>query len=110
MSRHKKTNRGLSTVVTGAILLSAVAIMGIMVVTWANTNLTRHQIELEESFSDHYNKINEKILIEHIWFGNTGPSINITMNNIGTIGLNVTTIKITNITSVMLNSPPTIVI
>jgi len=37
MSRHKKTNRGLSTVVTGAILLSAVAIMGIMVVAWANT-------------------------------------------------------------------------
>ena len=91
--------RALSTVVTGAILLSAVAIMGIMVVTWANTNLTRHQIELEETFSDTYNKLNEKILIEHVWFGNTGPSINITMNNIGTIGLNVTTIKITNITS-----------
>jgi len=99
MSRHKKTNRGLSTVVTGAILLSAVAIMGIAVVSWANTNLTRHQIDLEETFADHYNKINEKMLIEHVWFGNTGPSINITMNNIGTIGLNVTTIKITNITS-----------
>jgi len=99
MSRHKKTKRGLSTVVTGAILLSAVAIMGIMVVAWANTNLITHQIKLEETFSDNYNKINEKMLIEHVWFGNTGPSINITMNNIGTIGLNVTTIKITNITS-----------
>ena len=99
MSRHKKTNRGLSTVVTGAILLSAVAIMGIMVVTWANTNLITHQIKLEETFSDTYNKLNENILIEHVWFGNTGPSINITMNNIGTIGLNVTTLKITNITS-----------
>jgi len=99
MSRHKKTKRALSTVVTGAILLTAVTVMGIMVVGWANTNLTKHQLELESSFSDTYNKINEKILIEHIWFGNTGPSINITMNNIGTIGLNVTTLKITNITS-----------
>ena len=99
MSRHKKTNRGLSTVVTSAILLSAVAIMGIMVVGWANSNLVTHQIKLEETFSDSYNKLNEKMLIEHVWFGNTGPSINITMNNIGTIGLNVTTIKITNITS-----------
>ncbi len=99
MLHHKKTKRGLSTVVTGAILLSAVAIMGIMVVGWANTNLTRHQLDLETSFSETYNKINEEILIEHIWFGNTGPSINITMNNIGTIGLNVTTLKITNITS-----------
>jgi len=96
---YKKTKRALSTVVTGAILLTAVTVMGIMVVGWANTNLTRHQLDLETSFSDTYNKINEKIFIEHIWFGNTGPSINITMNNIGTIGLNVTTLKITNITS-----------
>ena len=73
--------------------------MGIMVVGWANTNLTKHQIELESTLSDTYNKLNEKMFIEHIWFGNTGPSINFTMNNIGTVGLNVTTIKITNITS-----------
>jgi len=99
MSRHKNTHRGLSTVVTSAILLAAVAIMGTMIVTWANTNLLTHQIQLEETFSDHYNKANEKMLIEHVWFGNTGPSINVTMNNIGIIGLNVTTIKITNITS-----------
>jgi len=99
MMNRRGYRRALSTVVTGAILLSAVAIMGIMVVGWANTNLTKHQIDLAETFADHYNKINEKMLIEHVWFGNTGPSINITMNNIGTIGLNVTTIKITNITS-----------
>jgi len=99
MHRHKKTKRGLSTIVTSAILLSAVAIMGVMVVGWANSNLITHQVKLEETFSDTYNKLNEKMLIEHVWFGNTGPSINITMNNIGTIGYNVTTIKITNITS-----------
>jgi len=99
MPHHRKTKRGLSTVVTGAILLSAVAIMGVMIVGWANTNLTTHQLALETTLSNTYNKINEKILIEHVWFGNTGPSINITMNNIGTVGLNVTTIKITNITS-----------
>lgn len=99
MYHHKKTKRGLSTIVTSAILLSAVAIMGIMVVGWANSNLITHQVKLEETFSDTYNKLNEKMLIEHVWFGNTGPSINITINNIGTIGLNVTTIKITNITS-----------
>jgi len=99
MSYHKKTKRGLSTVVTGAILLAAVAIMGVMIVGWANSNLSKHQMELESTLSDTYNKINERILIEHVWFGNVGPSINITMNNIGTVGLNVTAIKITNITS-----------
>jgi len=99
MRRHKRTKRGLSTIVTGAILLAAVAIMGIMIVGWANANLTKHQMELESTLSATYNKLNEKILIEHVWFGISGPSINITMNNIGTVGLNVTEIKITNITS-----------
>lgn len=104
MQFHKKPRRGLSTVVTGAILLSAVAIMGIMIVAWANTNLTQHQIELEETLSNNYNRINEKILIEHVWFNSIGPAINVTMNNIGTVGLNVTEIKITNITSSQLYS------
>ncbi len=99
MHLHKKTKRGLSSIVTGAILLSAVAVMGIMIVAWANMNLTKHQQDLDSTISDNYNKINEKIFIEHIWFGSTGPSMNITMNNIGTIGLNVTEIQITNMTS-----------
>ena len=104
MPHHKKTKRGLSTIVTSAILLSAVAIMGIMIVGWANTNLITHQIKLEETFSDSHNKINEKILFEHVWFGTTpSNNINITMNNIGTIGLNVTEIKITDTGSGQVN-------
>ncbi|MBI5860175.1 MAG: hypothetical protein HZB73_05790 [Nitrosarchaeum sp.] len=94
----KKTRRGLSSIVTGAILLSAVTVMGLLVVVWANTNLTTHQKSLDSTVSSNFNKINEKLFIEHIWFG-SGPSMNITMNNIGTIGLNVTKIQITNMTS-----------
>ncbi len=100
MPHHRKTKRALSTIVTSAILLTAVAIMGIMIVGWANSNLTKNQMELESTLSATYNKLNEKILIEHVWFGTTpSNNINITMNNIGTVGLNVTEIKITNITS-----------
>lgn len=95
----KKTRRGLSTIVTSAILLSAVAVMGVIVVTWANTNLVKHQQDLDSTVSTNYNKINEKILIEHVWFNRNGPVVNMTLNNIGTIGLNVTSVIITNVTS-----------
>lgn len=95
---NKKTRRGLSSIVTGAMLLSAVTIMGLMLVVWANTNLSQKQKALDTTISTNYNKISEKLFIENIWFG-SGPSMNITMNNIGTIGLNVTKIQITNITS-----------
>ena len=99
MHLNKKTKRGLSSIVTGAILLSAVAVMGVVIVIWANSNLVKHQENLDSTVSDNFNKINEKILIEHVWFDNTGPSMNVTMNNIGTIGLNVTEINITDMDS-----------
>ncbi len=91
--------RALSTVVTSVMLLTAVATMGVSIVAWSQSNLTQHQILLESSFSDHLNRLKENLLIEHIWFGGTGPSVNVTINNIGTVGLNVTEIAITNITS-----------
>jgi archaellum component FlaF (FlaF/FlaG flagellin family) len=92
-----KKRRALSSVVTGALLLSAVSVMGITIITWANSNLQTHQAELDQVFADNHNKINERIIVEHIWFGTSGPSINITMSNTGTLGLNVTEIKVQNI-------------
>jgi len=50
-------------------------------------------------------KINEDILIENIWFATPSlPSmaenhLNVTLSNIGILGLNVTTIRVTNVTA-----------
>jgi hypothetical protein len=95
---NKNTKRGLSSIVTGAILLSAVTVLGVGLVAWSNTNLSTHQKNLDSTISTNYNKFSEKLFIENVWFG-SGPSMNITMNNIGTIGINVTKIQITNTTS-----------
>ena len=93
--RVSLSKRGLSTVVTSAILLTAVAVMGIMIVTWSNANLARQQQDLDSSFSDNLNRINEELLLGNIWFGITpSNNINITMSNVGTVGLNVTEIEI----------------
>jgi len=93
--RVSLSKRGLSTAVTSAILLAAVTVMGTMVVSWSNMNLIRHQQDLDSAFSDNLNRINEELLLGNIWFGNTpSNNINITMNNVGTVGLNVTEIEI----------------
>lgn len=90
----KKTRRALSTIVTSAILLSAVAIMGAAVVAWSNSNLSAHQQELEETFTASINKIKENLVFENVWFKSTLPkSVNVTLSNIGDVGLNVTNIK-----------------
>lgn len=96
-----KKKRGLSTVVTSAILLSAVAIMGVMLIGWANTNLYTKQANLEDSIDSKMNKLHEDLLIENIWFGASPNIVNITLNNVGSIGINVTKIQIANSTNTL---------
>jgi archaellum component FlaF (FlaF/FlaG flagellin family) len=97
-----KNRRGLSTVITTAILLSAISIMGVTLVAWSNTSLQTQQIQMEISFNDKINKLNEDVSIENIWFGTSPNIVNVTLNNVGTIGLNVTAIKIVNTTDTLI--------
>ena len=86
--------------VTSAIILSAVSIMGVMMLAWSQTSMMEQKMEIEEIFSTQLNKINEDLLLENIWFATT-PSpnhLNVTMTNIGILGLNVTEIHVTNVT------------
>ena len=94
--------RGLSTVVTGAIMLSAVSIMGTTMLSWSNTNLFSHLQSLESSFSDKNNRLNEFLIIENIWFKQNSKAVDITVNNVGVVGLNVTKITLTE------NNTPTV--
>jgi len=91
-------------VVTSAILLSAVSIMGVMMLTWSQSSMMEQKMEIEEIFSTQLNKINEDLLFENIWFalpsgGMSDNHLNFTLTNIGILGLNVTTIRVTNVTS-----------
>ena len=103
--RSVSYKRGLATVVTSAIILSAVSIMGVMMLSWSNSTLLAKQMEIEEVFSTQINKINEDLLFENIWFAPPSlPSmaenhLNVTLGNIGILGLNVTTIHVTNVTA-----------
>ena len=91
--------RALSTVVTSAILLSAVAIMGTMVVTWANMKLSGQEEALLFSFSNSINKLNEDFIVESVWYDYVLNNVNVTITNVGIIGLNVTEIKFTDFSS-----------
>jgi len=92
-----RPRRGIAGVVTGAILLSAVAVLGSGLVSWTNSNLFTHQQELESSYSKATNKINEFLIIENVWFGeNPQKFVNITMTNVGNVGVNVTKIELTD--------------
>lgn len=92
-----RSRRGLSSIVTGAILLTATALMGTGVVSWSNTNLSNYKTSLSDTFSTNVNSLHEDLVVENVWFGNN-PSkfLNVTITNTGTVGLNVTDVKLTS--------------
>lgn len=97
MVKYRK-RRALATVVTTGILLSAVAIMGSMLTAWSNSIFATEQHQLNTVYAEGVNKLNENLVIEHVWFGNeTSPEnkfLNITISNVGNIGLKVTKITL----------------
>jgi len=88
----KGTKRGLSTVITAVILLSATAIMGVAVVSFSSSSINQTP-SLENTLSEKLNLLKESVLIEHYWIG--GPPsfsklVNITVTNIGEVGVSIT--------------------
>ena len=104
------TKRALSGSVTSAMLISAVAIMGVTLVGWSQSTLTSQQQILASQYSDQVNSLNEYAVIENVWFSSSPPNlINYTIVNVGTIGLNVTEIKLLDSSSqATLYTSPTI--
>jgi hypothetical protein len=95
-----KKRRALATVVTTGILLSAVAIMGSMLTAWSNSIFATEQHEMNTVYAEGVNKLNEFLVVEHVWFGNEtdvpNKFVNLTMSNVGNVGLNITKIRLDN--------------
>ncbi len=109
--RSVSYRRGLATVVTTGILLAATSILGTTMLVWSQSELSIQQQEIEDVFNTQMNKINENILIENIWFALPAGAmsdnhLNVTFSNIGILGLNVTSIQITNVTAGNTTSVP----
>jgi len=94
------TQRALSDLPSAAMLMFAVAVLGIFLVTWSNQTLSLGAIELTDTFDNTMNRLSEEIIIENVWFG-TGSSskfVNFTFTNIGTVGATLTEIELVNST------------
>ena len=97
--RRFTSRRGLGTVVTTALMLTAVAILGSTIVAWSNGNLKVYETNLSNTATTNTNKINENLVIENVAFcincGATSKNvINATITNIGTIPVQVTQIQV----------------
>ena len=69
-----------------------------MMLAWSTTSLSTQKQAIEETFYTQTNKINEDLIFDNVWFSSTCPAncINVTVSNVGTLGLNVTEIDLIN--------------
>jgi len=95
------TRRALSELPTATILLFAVVVLGIYLLSWSNTTLGAASTELGITFDNSINRLSEELIIEQVWFGtDTGSTkfVNVTLTNVGTIGITITEIELVNST------------
>jgi fibro-slime domain-containing protein len=119
MKFPKKTNRnrffqhnrkGVSTAISGAILLVGISLIGVMGVSWAKSNLNTNEQIIGNTYSNDVNKMKESIAPQHEWYKTAQKQLNVTFKNTGLDGLDVNEIKIDGINSADLRIPPTDVI
>ena len=97
-STYKLTSRrGITTVITSAIIMSAVAILGSSGVVWSQTYLNSQQVEMANSVDDYINKLNESMVYEYVYCSDDPcGTIIVVLTNVGDIGLDVTKISISD--------------
>jgi hypothetical protein len=98
--KQTRKRRGLATIVTSAIMMSAVCIMGSAGVVWSQSSLTAQQVEMSNSVDNYSNKLSESMVFEYVYC-NDDPceTIIVVLTNVGDIGLDISEISISDHTS-----------
>jgi archaellum component FlaF (FlaF/FlaG flagellin family) len=107
-ARSNKRRSGFGTVVSSLIMVVAVAILGSVVLIWANSSLGVQQKKIANDYETNSNLLKENLVIEDIWLSKslTNPQnyVNVTLRNIGDISIAIKEVKIVSLGS---NGVPT---
>ncbi|MGI0014565.1 MAG: hypothetical protein ACREBU_14160, partial [Nitrososphaera sp.] len=92
------SRRGLSSVVTTVMLVSAVAVMGSFLVAWSNSSFGIAQRDIANSTDSKINQVRENFVVEDVWFYTQGPTdyANVTIRNTGNVAIRVSHIYVNN--------------
>jgi archaellum component FlaF (FlaF/FlaG flagellin family) len=97
---HARQRRALATVITSAIMMSAVTLMGSACIVWSQSSLTTQQAEMTNNVSDYLSKLNESLVFEYVYCtSDPCTQINLVLTNVGQVGVNISEITISEKTS-----------
>ena len=93
--KQPRQRRGLATIITSAIMMSAVVMMGSAGVVWSQTSLAVQQADMTNTASNYMNKLNESLVFEYVYCASDPcDQINVVLTNVGHVGLGVSELTI----------------
>lgn len=95
---RSKGRRGISTVVTSIMLVSAVSLMGAFLVSWSSSSFAAKQVDVTKSVNDRVNQIKENFVVEDAWFfsNSTAKYVKVTVRNAGDIQIKISAVYLNN--------------
>jgi len=93
-SAHYSNRRGISSIITTVIMLSAVSVMGTTSVYWSQSNLHTREQATGSLYSNIINQIKESLVLEHFWYDTPNQNLNLVLKNNGQDGLHIIQIEI----------------
>jgi archaellum component FlaF (FlaF/FlaG flagellin family) len=95
--KRRHSRRGISTVVTSILLVTAVSIMGTGLVAWSNSNLAVQQLNISNQAANRIDLIRESFVIEDVWFYDSGTKkADVTIRNTGDLAITISKIYLNN--------------
>ena len=95
--KQARKRRALATVITSAIMMTAVTVLGGAGVVWSQTSLNSQQVEMTDTVNNYLNKINESMMFEYVYCDSDPcDSIIVVITNVGDLGVDVSKITISD--------------
>ena len=97
MGFRNSRRRGLATIVTSAIMMSAVCVIGSTGLVWSQSSLTAQQVEMTDVVEKYTNKLNESLNFEYVYCTDSPcENIVVILTNVGRVGVTVSEIKVSD--------------
>lgn len=99
MSKYRpKRRRGIGTVVTSIMLVSAVSMLGAALVSWSSSSFALQRVGVSEEIDDRVNQLSEGFIVEDVWFySDSGTKYaTVTVRNTGDVALKISNVYVNN--------------
>jgi len=98
--RFRRKKLGIGTVVSSVIMVAAVAMLGSVVLIWANSSLNVEKTRIANDYANNTNTLRESFIIEDVWLS-TSPAnyVNLTIRNVGDIAVKIKEVNVTSLKS-----------